>query len=47
MMVKARYEQSPEYFQHFLKIFKLFFFLNNEPNVSEFSSNLNFAIAVQ
>ena len=40
------YEQSPEYFKQFRRRFK-FFFLNNEPDVSDLSSNTNFAFAVQ
>ena len=44
-MVEAMYEQSPEYFKQFQKKFK-FFFLNNEPDVSDLPSNTNFAFAV-
>ena len=44
-MVEAMYEQSPEYFKQFRKNFK-FFFLNNEPDVSDLPSNTNFAFAV-
>ena len=44
-MVEAMYEQSPEYFKQILKNLN-FFFLNNEPDVSDLPSNTKFAFAV-
>ena len=43
-MVKAMYEQSPDYFKQFRKNYK-FFILNHEPNFSGFASKANFAVS--
>ena len=43
-MVEAMYEQSPEFFQKFLKNFNLFI-LSNEPDISQVPLNTNFAFA--
>ena len=43
-MVEAMYEQSPDYFKQFRKIYS-FFILNQEPNFSGFASNANFAVS--
>ena len=43
-MVEAMYDQSPEFFKKFQKNLK-FFFLNNEPGISQLPPNTNFAFA--